>query len=112
MLNVYEIINNNITSSLAYLVDSCDIWNIKFRYVNLSYIKKMVDLSLIPKLSLDNLRRCESWIESKTTKKSCKSVERELELPSLIHSDLGDLNNTINRGGKWLYEKKGIPRFV
>ena len=63
----------------------------------------MVDLSLIPKFSLDNLRKCELWIESKTAKKSCKSVERELELPSLIHSDLGYLKNTINKGGKRFY---------
>ena len=67
MLNVYEIINNNITSSLAYLVYSCDIWNIKFRYVNLSYIKKMVDLSLIPKFFIKNQGKCESCMESITT---------------------------------------------
>ena len=102
MLNVSKLINEN-TSSSPYIVDSCDIWHGRLGHVNFSYIKKIVDLSLIPKLSLDNLRKCESWIESKTTKKSCKSVERELELPSLIHSDLGDLKNTITRGGKQFY---------
>ena len=53
--------------------------------------KKMVELSLIPKLSLENHGKCESCVESKTTKKTCKSVERESELLNLIHSDLGDL---------------------
>ena len=73
------------------MLEFCDIWHGRLRHVNFSYIKKMVDLSLIPQLPLDNLRKCESCIESKTTKKSCKSVEREFKLLSLIHSDLGDL---------------------
>ena len=73
------------------MLEFCDIWHGRLRHVNFSYIKKMADLSLIPQLPLDNLRKCESCIESKTTKKSCKSVEREFKLLSLIHSDLGDL---------------------
>ena len=51
----------------------------------------MVELSLIPKPSLENDGKCEVCVESKTTKKSYKSIHRELELLSLIHSDLGDL---------------------
>ena len=54
-------------------------------------MKKMVELSLIPKLSLENHGKYESCVKSRTTKKSCKLVERELDLLSLIHSDLGDL---------------------
>ena len=60
MLNVLELINKNTSSSSSYIVDSCDIWHGRLRHVNFSYINKMVDLSLIPKLSLDNLRKCES----------------------------------------------------
>ena len=59
MLNVSKLINEN-TSSSPYIVDSCDIWHGRLGHVNFSYIKKIVDLSLIPKLSLDNLRKCES----------------------------------------------------
>ena len=66
-------------------------------------MKKMVELSLIPKLSLENHGKCESCVESKTTKKSCKSVERESNLLSLIHNDLGNLKNTMTRGGKRFY---------
>ena len=42
-------------------------------------------------------------VESKTTKKSCKPIERESKLLSLIHRDLGDLKNTMTRGGKRFY---------
>ena len=73
MLNVYDIINNNASSSFfAYIVDSYDIWHARLGHVNFSYMKKMVELSLIPKLSLENHGKCESCVESKPTKKSCK----------------------------------------
>ena len=55
MLNVSKILNNKASSSSAYIVVSCNIWNGKLGHVNFSYIKKMVELSLIPKLSLENL---------------------------------------------------------
>ena len=71
--------------------------------MNFSYIEKMAELSLIPKLPLENLGKHEVCVESKTTKKSCKSVERESKLLSSIHSDLGDLKNTMTRGGKRFY---------
>ncbi|KAL6326317.1 hypothetical protein AAG906_005511 [Vitis piasezkii] len=51
ILNVYDIINNNASSSSAYIVDSCDIWHGRIGHRNFSYMKKMVELSLIPKLS-------------------------------------------------------------
>ena len=96
MLNVYNIINNNAFSSFAYIVGSCDIWHGRLGHVNFSYMKKMVELSLIPKLPLENHGKCESYVESKTTKKSCKSVERESNLLSLIHNDLEDLKKYNN----------------
>ena len=91
MLNVYDIINNNATSSSTYIVDFCDLWHGRLGHVIFLYMKKMVELSLIPKLSLENHIKCDSCVESKTTKKSCKSVERESDLLSLIHNDLKDL---------------------
>ena len=72
MLNVYDIINNNTSSSSTYIVDSCNIWHGRLGHVNFSYMKKIVELSLIPKPSLENNEKCESCVESKTTKKSCK----------------------------------------
>ena len=103
MLNVSDIINNNTSSSFAYIVDSCDIWHGRLGHVNFSYMKKMVELSLIPKMSLEKHRKCEAHVESKTIKKSCKSIARESDLLRLIHSDLGDLKNTMTRGCKRFY---------
>ena len=74
MLNVFYIINNNAFSFFAYIVDSCDIWHGRLGHVNFSYMKKMVELSSIPKLSLENHGKCESYVESKTTKKDSISL--------------------------------------
>ena len=92
--------NNKASSSSAYIFVLCDVCHGRLGHVNFSYIKKIVELSLIPKLSLENIGKCGVCVESKTTKKSCKSIERESELLSLIHSDLGDLKYTMTRGGK------------
>ena len=62
MLNVSDIINNNASSSSAYMVDSCDIWHDRLRHVKFSYVKKMIKLSLIPKLSFESHRKCESCV--------------------------------------------------
>ena len=44
---MFLVINNNASSSSTYIVDSCDIWYDRLRHVNFSYMKKMVELSLI-----------------------------------------------------------------
>jgi len=49
------------------------------------------------------MTKCEIYVESKSTKKSCKSVQRESELLARIHSDLGDLKNNLTRGSKRFY---------
>ena len=88
---------NNKASSSAYIVDSCDVWHSRLGHVNFSYIDKLGELSLISKPSLEILGKCEVCVESKTINKSYKPVERESELLSLIHNDLGDLKNTMTR---------------
>ena len=70
MLNVSKFFNNKASSSFAYIIVLCDVWYGKLRHMNFSYVKKLVELSLIHKLSLENLRKCEVCVESQTTKKS------------------------------------------
>ena len=63
----------------------------------------MKELGLLSKLNLSN-NKCDVCVESKSTKKTCKLVQnRETELLSLIHSDLGDLKQTMTRRGKRYY---------
>ena len=71
--------------------------------ISASNIKKMQYLGLISSFSDACLNKCEICAESKLTKKSCTSVERETELLGLIHSDLGDLKQTMTRDGKKYY---------
>ena len=55
MLNVSKILNNKASSFSAYIVVLCDVWHGRLRPVNFSYIKKIVELNLIPKLYLKTL---------------------------------------------------------
>ena len=40
------------------------------------------------------------YVEAKSTKKTCKFIEREIELLNLIHSNMSNLKQTMTRGGK------------
>lgn len=43
--------------------------------MNYSYIKKVVGIELIHKISLENYGKCESCVESKNTMQTCKLVK-------------------------------------
>ena len=47
--------------------------------------------------------KCEVCAETKLTKRTHFSTQRETELLSLVHTDLGDLKQTETRGGKRYY---------
>ena len=70
--------SNENASSSAYMVDSIDTWHDRLGHINFSYIKKMKEVGLIRIFSSANVDICQIYIESKITKKSCKSVEREI----------------------------------
>ena len=103
VLNVSDVINENASSS-AYLIDSIDLWHARLGHVSVSYINKMKSLGLISGVNNASLNKCEICAEAKLTKKSCKSVQRESELFSLIHTDLGDLKQTMTKGGKKYFD--------
>ena len=102
VLSISEVMNENASSS-AYLVDSYDIWHARLGHVSGEYIKKMQTLGLINNIDYSGLSKCQICATSKLTKKTCNSVTRETKLLELIHSDLGDLKQTMTRGGKKFY---------
>ena len=102
MLSLSEVINGNDSSS-AYLVDSYDIWHARLGYVSSGYIKKMKTLGLINNIDYSGLGKCQICVTYMLTRKTCGSVTRETKLLELIHSDLGDLKQTMTRGGKKFY---------
>ena len=67
------------------------------------YIKKMKTLGLINNIDYSGLSKCQICVTSMLTRKTCGSVTRETKLLELIHSDLGDLKQTMTRGGKKFY---------
>jgi len=93
----------NVSTSSAYMIDSCDFWHNRLGHVGFSYIKKMKDIGLLHNVTISDHDKCEICVESKSTKKSCKSAQSESELLELIYSDLGELKNNSTRGGKRFY---------
>ena len=102
LLSISEVINGN-SSSFACLVDSYDIWHARLGHVSSGYIKKMQTLGLINNIDYSCLSKCQICFPSKQTKKTCGLVARETKLLELIHYDLGDLKQTMTRGGKKFY---------
>ena len=76
MLNVLEIMNRNASTSSTYMIDSCDLWHSRLGHVDFSYIKKMKDIGFLHNVTISDHDKWEICVESKSTKKSCKSVQR------------------------------------
>ena len=101
LLSVDEM-NNNASSS-AYLIDSFDLWHARLGHVHKTYVTRLQQLGIIPKI-YDNMKnKCQVCAETKLTKRTHFSTQRETELLSLVHTDLGDLKQTETRGGKRYY---------
>ena len=100
MLNVDEM---NNTSSSAYLIDSFDMWHARVGHVHESYVIRLQNLGIIPKIKNNMENKCEICVETKLTKRPHFSTQRETDLLSLVHTDLGDLKQTETRGGKKYY---------
>ena len=113
VLSISKVINGNAFFS-TYLVDSFDIWHARLGHVSSGYIKKMQTLGLINNIDYSGLSKCKICVTSKLTRKTYGSVTRETKLLELIHSDLGDLKQTMTRGGKKFYVTfiDGYSRFT
>ena len=99
LLSINEVMKENSSSS-AYLVDSYDVWHAILVHASTGYIKKMQSLGLINNIDYLGLSKCQICVTSKLTKKTCKSMSRETKLLEIIHSNLGDLNQTMTSEGK------------
>jgi len=75
------------------------IWHARLGLVNPMYVMKLQRLGLI-NMHDKQIKKCEICVESKLTKKSSPSIQRETKLLGFIHSDLVDLKQTMTRGGK------------
>jgi hypothetical protein len=54
-------------------------------------------------LNSSSINKCEICVEAKITRKTCASVKRKTELLSSIHTNLGDLKQTMTKRGKKYY---------
>ena len=90
-------INNNNVSS-AYMLDSVSLWHGRLAHIGLITMKIMIKCGLIS-CDVDKFKKCEICVKSKMIKKPFKSVERNLDLLELVHTDIYELNGILTRGG-------------
>ena len=88
--------NNNV--SFAYMLDSVSLWHGRLAHIGLSTMKRMIKCGLIS-CDVDKFKKCEICVKSKMIKKPFKSVERNLDLLELVHTDICELNGILTRGG-------------
>ena len=63
-------------------------------HVNFYFVKKLMQLNMIPKSDIAHQNKCEICVEEKMTRKSFKTVDRDSTLLELIHSDVCDFGRT------------------
>ncbi|XP_022893930.1 peptidyl-prolyl cis-trans isomerase CYP57-like [Olea europaea var. sylvestris] len=63
------------------------LWHGRLGHVNYDTLRRLVNLNSIPKYHNDSEHKCETCVETKLTRSSFKSVERNTEPLGLIHSD-------------------------
>ena len=92
--------NNNKASTSAYIIESQNVWHGRLGHVNYDTMRKLINMELIPKLTIDNQHKCEACVEAKLSRTSFHSIERSSEPLELIHTDVCDMNIVQSRGGK------------
>ena len=75
----------------------------KLGHIHRSYIKRLLYLGIIYGINTNDINKCEVCAETKQTRKTHLVTQKETELLSLIHTDLGDLKQAETRGGKRYY---------
>ncbi|WCJ29313.1 Retrovirus-related Pol polyprotein from transposon TNT 1-94 [Euphorbia peplus] len=91
--------NENKKNVSVYIVESFNLWHGRLGHVNYDALRKLIKLEHIPSFQIDNKHKCETCVETKTTRTSFHSVERDNEPLDLIHSDICDLKFVQTRGG-------------
>ena len=89
----------NKNKSIAYVVESFNIWHERLGHVNYKSISRLINMNMIPKCKLSK-EKCEVCVQAKLTKSPFPHVERTTEPLGLIHTDLCDLKCVQTRGGK------------
>jgi len=89
----------NKGKSSVYLLKSLILWHARLGHVNYKSLLNLSTLEYIPKLNLEEIRKCEICVKA-IVNSSFHSIDRNTEPLGLIHSDLWGLKFAPTRGGK------------
>lgn len=104
-MNIVPVANINASdSSLAYIVESLDMWHGRLGHVNIALVKKLKELKLINAYETHETSKCLVCVEAKFIKQPFKPIlSRSTKLLELIHSNLANFKNTTSRGRQNYY---------
>lgn len=77
----------NKNKSLAYLIESSNLWHDRLGHVNINTLRKLVSLNLLPLISFDQNHRCEICVDVKLVKTPFHSVEMSSNPLKQSHGD-------------------------
>ena len=70
----------------VYLLESPILWHARLGHVNYKFLQNLSNLRYIPNLNLEEIRKCEIYVEAKFAKSLFHSIVRNTEPLGLIHS--------------------------
>nr|GEV85297.1 Pol polyprotein [Tanacetum cinerariifolium] len=98
-LNVMVVMNNiNTINSLAYLIESSNVWHGRLSHVNFNSMRCLIKFNSIPNFHIDSKYKRETCVETKLTRSSFKSVKQKTEPLDMIHTDICDLKSLPTKG--------------
>ena len=84
--------NNNNASTSAYIIESQSVWHERLGHVNYDTMRKLINMDIIPKFTIDNQHKCEACVEAKLSRTSFHSIGRSSEPLELVHTDVCGMN--------------------
>ena len=99
-VNVMITIKSNMykVSSSTYMLESSKLWNGRLGHINYDTLRRLINLDHIPTFQIYSKHKCETYVETKLTRSSFPSIERNIEPLNLIHNHICDLKFVQTRG--------------
>jgi hypothetical protein len=92
---------NKVVNHVSNDDDESNVWHLRLCHVNFGCMRRLANISLIPKFTLVKGSKCHTCVQSKQPRKPHKaSKARNLAPLEFAHSDLREMNGVLTKGGK------------
>ena len=78
------------SSSFTYMLVSFDLWHGRLWYINFDTLCRLINLDHILAFKIKSNNKCQVCIETKLTRQSFHTIQRDSKPLDLIHIDISD----------------------